>query len=136
MNFNRDKIPDFFTKEIIAGFQKLIFLNLNNPPARDIIQETVLVWVEVLYFKLNLKETELNKQNLKKAFLEIGSSFEKFPTPAQFLEVFSEIEFKTQRNLEFSQLNNRKTDKKESEEYWQKREEINNKYISVLKKIC
>lgn len=79
-------VPDWFKREITAGLQLLVVLNLKFAPASDAILATASAWVKVLYRKIPLANTQTNVNRIRQAFYDLSVECEEFPTPARFLK--------------------------------------------------
>lgn len=80
------QVPDWFKKELTAGLQLLLALNLEFSPASDAILATASAWVKVLYKKLPLENNAENIKRIRQAFYDLSVECERFPTPARFLK--------------------------------------------------
>lgn len=80
------QVPDWFKKELTAGLQLLLALNLEFAPASDAILATASAWVKVLYKKLPLENNAENIKRIRQAFYDLSVECERFPTPARFLK--------------------------------------------------
>lgn len=83
---------DWLTREISTGFQKLLCLGLDRQPAAEVIEGTVMVWLEVLtsgYAWDELRDTERFRQ----AFTRYaGSARGVWPQPADIVALLPRAE--------------------------------------------
>ncbi|MFZ0871577.1 MAG: hypothetical protein WAM90_12745 [Rhodanobacter sp.] len=70
--------------EILLGFQKLMTLGLDRQPAADLIEGTLLTWVEaVTHGKRWEQDRDTNR--IRDAFATLAATCNVWPSPAVFL---------------------------------------------------
>ena len=83
---------DWLKREISTGFQKLICLGLERQPAAEVIEGTVLFWLEVLTDGKVWDET-FDAPRFRRAFIRYGSSTaHSWPQPCDILALLPQRE--------------------------------------------
>jgi hypothetical protein len=71
--------------EILSGFQKLITLSLEHPPAAEVLPGTVLAWLEAITAG-RVFDQDRDAPRFRAAFLALATRCRRWPVPADFLE--------------------------------------------------
>jgi hypothetical protein len=76
---------DWVTREIITGMQRLTCLGLDREPASDLVEGTVMAWVEAVNLNRAWDE-ERDAPRFRRAFATLSATRKQWPSPADFLE--------------------------------------------------
>ncbi|GAA4650819.1 hypothetical protein GCM10023116_31020 [Kistimonas scapharcae] len=84
----KQKTPEgWFQDLVVDGVQGLIVLSLPRTPAMEIIDATVLQWVEVLWAAPVDWSHNQDAKRMRDAFTRLKYSATEWPTPRQYLEL-------------------------------------------------
>lgn len=75
----------------MTGFQKLLCLGLDRTPASDLIEGTVMAWMEALTDGRHWDEGR-DRERIRRAFVTLARTRRQWPAPADFLEALPRIE--------------------------------------------
>lgn len=76
--------------ELITGIQKLLCLNLDRSPARDMLKGTASAWFEAITDG-NAWDQERDAPRFRAAFRTLAKTRETWPAPKHFLEALPSI---------------------------------------------
>ena len=81
---------DWLTREILPGFQKLICLSLDRAPAADLIDGTVMAWVDALSAGRQWDEAR-DTPRIRQGFTALMTKCRQWPAPSEFVECLPAI---------------------------------------------
>lgn len=77
--------PQWLKDAVVEGLQALLVLRLNGIPAKDTLPATANVWIAAISSRPILWEEDRDKPRIRKAFMELAATAERWPSPAELL---------------------------------------------------
>ncbi len=75
----------WFKDSIINGLQMLMALRLRNTPSAETMQAVAKVWIAALQSRPIAWDEGLDRERIKKAFMELAATSTHWPSPSEFL---------------------------------------------------